>query len=115
MLKIESNRKKNNASCSHFSSSERRNLNTELMINNPLKHINKKIRTRIWSSFGFVSKTYLLEESLKYSEEQERIFNEMIVETDAKDKKAKREAYEKALYASYKGIGAMDFINIVLK
>jgi len=39
----------------------------------------------------------------------------MIVETDAKDKKAKREAYEKALYASYKGIGAMDFINTVLK
>ncbi len=115
MLKIESNTKKNNASCSHFSSSERRNLNTEVMINNPLKNINKKIRTRIWSSFGFVSKTYLLEESLKYSEEQERIFNEMIVETDAKDKKAKREAYEKALYASYKGIGAMDFINTVLK
>jgi len=39
----------------------------------------------------------------------------MIVETDVKNKKAKQEAYEKALYASYKGIGAMDFINTVLK
>lgn len=82
---------------------------------NPLKSINKKIRTKIWSSFGFVSKTYLLEASLKYSEEQERIFNEMIVDTDVKNKKAKQEAYEKALYASYKGIGAMDFVNTVLK
>ncbi|KAF2329567.1 MULTISPECIES: hypothetical protein [Flavobacterium] len=82
---------------------------------NPLKSINKKIRTKIWSSFGFVSKTYLLEASLKYSEEQERIFNEMIVDTDVKNKKAKQEAFEKALYASYKGIGAMDFVNTVLK
>ena len=32
-----------------------------------------------------------------------------------KNKKAKQEAYDKALYASYKGIGAMDFINTVLK
>ncbi|MEZ0181269.1 hypothetical protein AB9T89_03420 [Flavobacterium oncorhynchi] len=87
----------------------------ENMTANPLKKINSKIRDKIWSSFGFVSKTYLLEASLKYSEEQERIFNEMIVETEAKDKKAKREAFDKALYASYKGIGAMDFINTVLK
>ncbi|WP_264526261.1 MULTISPECIES: hypothetical protein [unclassified Flavobacterium] len=85
------------------------------MSNNPLKNINEKIRNKIWESFGFVSKTYLLEASLKYSEEQERIFNEMIVETESKDKKAKREAFDKALYASYKGIGAMDFIHTVLK
>ncbi|MFD1603786.1 hypothetical protein ACFSJW_10270 [Flavobacterium artemisiae] len=85
------------------------------MISNSLKNINQKIRTKIWTSFGFVSKTYLLEASLKYSEEQERIFNEMITETEVKDKKAKREAFDKALYASYKGIGAMDFINTVLK
>ena len=39
----------------------------------------------------------------------------MIIETEAKNKKAKREAFDKALYASYKGIGAMDFINTVLK
>jgi len=89
--------------------------NTGVMIVNPLKNINQKIRIKIWSSFGFVSKTYLLEASLKYSEEQERIFNEMITETDVKNKKAKQEAYEKALYASYKGIGAMDFINTVLR
>jgi len=82
---------------------------------NPLKNINQKIRTKIWTSFGFVSKTYLLEESIKYSQEQEKIFNEMIVENNAKDKKAKREAFDKALYATYKGIGAMDFINTVLK
>ncbi|MEG0849654.1 hypothetical protein ACHRVK_02540 [Flavobacterium plurextorum] len=87
----------------------------ENMTANPLKKINSKIRDKIWNSFGFVSKTYLLEASLKYSEEQERIFNQMIVETEAKDKKAKREAFDKALYASYKGIGAMDFINTVLK
>ncbi|OXA96362.1 hypothetical protein [Flavobacterium hercynium] len=85
------------------------------MITSPIKKINEKIRIKIWTSFGFVSKTYLLEASLKYSEEQERIFNEMIVETEAKDKKAKREAFDKALFASYKGIGAMDFINTVLK
>ncbi|WP_242661121.1 hypothetical protein [Flavobacterium johnsoniae] len=85
------------------------------MVTNPLKNINQKIRTKIWTSFGFVSKTYLLEASLKYSEEQERIFNEMIVETEVKDKKAKREAFDKALYASYKGIGAMDFVHTVLK
>lgn len=85
------------------------------MINNPLKNINEKIRNKIWTSLGFVSKTYLLEASLKYSEEQEKIFNQMIVETESKDKKAKREAFDKALYASYKGIGAMDFINTVLK
>ena len=85
------------------------------MNTNPLKNINEKIRTKIWTSFGFVSKTYLLEASLKYSEEQEKIFNQMIVETDAKDKKAKREAFDKALYASYKGIGAMDFIHTALK
>lgn len=85
------------------------------MNSNPLKNINQKIRTKIWTSFGFVSKTYLLEASLKYSEEQEKIFNQMIVETEAKDKKAKREAFDKALYASYKGIGAMDFIHTVLK
>ena len=82
---------------------------------NPLKNINQTIRTNIWTSFGFVSKTYLMEASLKYSEEQERIFNEMIIDKDAKNKKAKQEAYEKALFASYKGIGAMDFINTVLK
>ncbi|WP_241676561.1 hypothetical protein [Flavobacterium pectinovorum] len=70
---------------------------------------------KIYSSFGLVSKNDLLEASIKYSEEQERIFNQMIVETEAKDKKAKREAFDKALYASYKGIGAMDFINTVLK
>lgn len=85
------------------------------MISNPLKNMNTKIRNKIWASFGFVSKTYLLEASLKYSEEQEKIFNEMIVETESKDKKAKREAFDKALYASYKGIGAIDFINTVLK
>ncbi|PAM92016.1 hypothetical protein B4N84_24690 [Flavobacterium sp. IR1] len=85
------------------------------MISSPIKKLNEKIRIKIWTSFGFVSKTYLLEASLKYSEEQERIFNEMIVETEAKDKKAKREAFDKALFASYKGIGAMDFINTVLK
>ncbi|MFH7003876.1 hypothetical protein [Flavobacterium bizetiae] len=70
---------------------------------------------RIYSSFGLVSKNDLLEASIKYSEEQEKIFNEMIVETDAKNTKAKREAFDKALFASYKGIGAMDFINTVLK
>lgn len=85
------------------------------MSTNPLKKLNEKIRTKIWTSFGFVSKTYLLEASLKYSEEQERIFNQMIVETEAKDKKTKREAFDKALFASYKGIGAMDFIHTVLK
>lgn len=85
------------------------------MNTNPLKSINKRIRNKIWDSFGFVSKTYLLEESIKYSQEQEKIFNQMIVETEAKDKKAKREAFDKALYASYKGIGAIDFINNVLK
>ncbi|PWB25067.1 hypothetical protein [Flavobacterium sp. HTF] len=85
------------------------------MIINTLKNINEKIRIKIWTSFGFVSKTYLLEASLKYSEEQEKIFNQMIIETEAKNKKAKREAFDKALYASYKGIGAMDFINTVLK
>lgn len=85
------------------------------MNTNTLTNINKKIRNKIWTSFGFVSKTYLLEASLKYSEEQEQIFNKMIVETDAKSKKAKQEAFDKALYASYKGIGAMDFINTVLK
>ena len=84
------------------------------MITNSLKNLNQKIRNKIWTSFGFVSKTYLLEASLKYSEEQERIFNQMI-ESDAKNKKEKREAFDKALYASYKGIGAMDFINTVLK
>ena len=85
------------------------------MIINTLKNINEKIRIKIWTSFGFVSKTYLLEASIKYSEEQEKIFNQMIIETEAKNKKAKREAFDKALYASYKGIGAMDFINTVLK
>ncbi|KUJ60283.1 hypothetical protein AR687_18445 [Flavobacteriaceae bacterium CRH] len=85
------------------------------MITNPLKNINEKIRIKIWTSFGFVSKSYLLEASMKYSEEQEKIFNEMIVENDAKNKKEKREAFEKALFASYKGIGAIDFINTVLK
>ncbi|MFQ6600893.1 MULTISPECIES: hypothetical protein [unclassified Flavobacterium] len=70
---------------------------------------------KIYSSFGLVSKNDLLEASIKYSEEQEKIFNQMIVETDAKNKKAKREAFDKALFASYKGIGAMDFINTVLK
>jgi hypothetical protein len=90
-------------------------INARVMITNPLKNINKTIQTKIWTSFGFVSKTYLLEASLKYSEEQERIFNQMIVETETKNKKEKREAFDKALYASYKGIGAMDFINTVLK
>jgi hypothetical protein len=32
---------------------------------------------------------------MKYSEEQERIFNEMIVENENKDKKAKREAFDR--------------------
>ncbi|MCD9573412.1 hypothetical protein [Flavobacterium soyae] len=86
----------------------------EIMSINPLKNINKKIRTKIWSSFGFVSKTYLLEASLKYSEEQERIFNQ-VIEREVKNKKTKREALDKALLESYKGIGAMDFINTVLK
>lgn len=86
----------------------------EIMNINPLKNINKKIRTKIWSSFGFVSKTYLLEASLKYSEEQERIFNQ-VIEREVKNKKTKREALDKALLESYKGIGAMDFINTVLK
>ncbi|MGN7810025.1 MULTISPECIES: hypothetical protein [Flavobacterium] len=81
---------------------------------NPLKNISEKIRTKIWSSFGFVSKTYLLEASLKYSEEQERIFNQ-VIEREVKNKKTKREALDKALLESYKGIGAMDFINTVLK
>ena len=85
------------------------------MIANFTKNINQKIRTKILTSFGFISKTYLLEASIKYSEEQERIFNQMIVENEKKDKKAKREAFDKALFASYKGIGAMDFINTVLK
>lgn len=85
------------------------------MMNNPLKNISQKIKTRIWTSFGFVSKTYLLEASLKYSEEQEKIFNQMITANEAKDKKSKQEAFDQALYASYKGIGAMDFINTVLK
>ncbi|SNR67833.1 hypothetical protein SAMN04487979_11662 [Flavobacterium sp. ov086] len=80
-----------------------------------LEQLNKKFMKKLYSSFGLVSKNDLLEASIKYSEEQERIFNQMIVETEAKDKKAKREAFDKALYASYKGIGAMDFINTVLK
>lgn len=84
------------------------------MITSPLKNINQKIKTKIWSSFGFVSKTYLLEASLKYSEEQERIFNE-VIEREVKNKKTKREALDKALLESYKGIGAMDFIHTVLK
>ncbi|MEZ0131287.1 hypothetical protein AB9T88_16560, partial [Flavobacterium sp. LBUM151] len=71
-----------------------------------LTKLNKKLIKIIYSSFGVVSKNDLLEASIKYSEEQERIFNQMIVETEAKDKKAKREAFDKALYASYKGIGA---------
>lgn len=79
------------------------------------KKLNKSFIKKIWFSFGFVSKTDLLEASLKYSEEQERIFNEMIDKTETKDKKTKREAFDKALFASYKGIGAMDFINSVLK
>ncbi|WP_281235414.1 hypothetical protein [Flavobacterium gelatinilyticum] len=83
------------------------------MKSNSLKKLKEQIRTKIWTSFGFVSKTYLLEASIKYSEEQEKIFNEMIAES--KDKNAKNEAFDKALYASYKGIGAMDFINTVLK
>lgn len=77
--------------------------------------LNKGLIKKVYSSFGLVSKNDLLEASIKYSEEQERIFNEMLVETGTKDKKAKREAFDKALYASYKGIGAMDFINTVLK
>lgn len=81
---------------------------------NPLKNINQKIKEKIWSSFGFVSKTYLLEASLKYSEEQERIFNQ-VIEREVKNKKTKREALDKAMLESYKGIGAMDFINTVLK
>ena len=85
------------------------------MIANFTKNINQKIRTKILTSFGFVSKTYLLEASIKYSEEQERIFNQMITENEKKDKKAKREAFDKALFASYKGIGAIDFINNALK
>ncbi|GAA3764888.1 hypothetical protein [Flavobacterium ginsengiterrae] len=84
------------------------------MITSPLKNINQRIKTKIWSSFGFVSKTYLLEASLKYSEEQERIFNE-VIEREVKNKKTKREALDKALLESYKGIGAMDFIHTVLK
>lgn len=85
-----------------------------MSIPNP-KQLNKSFIKKIWFSFGFVSKTDLLEASLKYSEEQERIFNEMIDKTETKDKKTKREAFDKALFASYKGIGAMDFINSVLK
>ena len=77
--------------------------------------LNKGLIKKVCSSFGLVSKNDLLEASIKYSEEQERIFNQMIVETEAKNKKEKREAFDKALYASYKGIGAMDFINRVLK
>ncbi len=80
-----------------------------------LTKLNQKLIRKIYSSFGVVSKNDLLEASIKYSEEQERIFNQMMVETEAKNKKAKREAFDKALYASYKGIGAMDFINTVLK
>jgi hypothetical protein len=118
-LKLKSNLKKistlrhNNTFkfiCCFFRKVNARDMNT-----NPLKNINQKIRTKIWTSFGFVSKAYLLEESIKYSQEQEKIFNEMIIENNAKDKKAKREAFDKALYATYKGIGAMDFINTVLK
>jgi len=90
-------------------------LNVRDMITNLLKSINKKVTAKIWTSFGFVSKTYLLEESLKYSEEQERISNQLIVEKEAKDKKEKQETFDRALYESYKGIGAMDFINTVLK
>lgn len=80
-----------------------------------LTKLNKRLLKKVYSSFGVVSKNDLLEASIKYSEEQERIFNQMIVETEAKDKKAKREAFDKALFASYKGIGAMDFIHTVLK
>jgi hypothetical protein len=80
-----------------------------------LSKLNKKLIKKVYSSLGVVSKNDLLEASLKYSEEQERIFNRMIVETESKDKKAKREAFDKALLASYKGIGAMDFIHTVLK
>ena len=80
-----------------------------------LTKLNQKLIRKIYSSFGVVSKNDLLEASIKYSEEQERIFNQMMVETEAKNKKAKREAFDKALYASYKGTGAMDFINTVLK
>ncbi|MDX6183469.1 hypothetical protein SGQ44_15300 [Flavobacterium sp. Fl-77] len=90
-------------------------VNESDMISNFTKKINQKITTKILTSFGYVSKTYLLEASMKYSEEQERIFNEMIVENENKDKKAKREAFDKALFASYKGIGAIDFIHNVLK
>ncbi|MWB95692.1 hypothetical protein GON26_15095 [Flavobacterium sp. GA093] len=85
------------------------------MITNITKRINQKITDKILTSFGFISKTHLLEASMKYSEEQEKIFNQMIVETEIKTKKAKREAFDKALYASYKGIGAIDFVNNVLK
>ena len=35
--------------------------------------------------------------------------------SSGKKSETKQEAYEKALFASYKGIGAMDFINTVLK
>ncbi len=77
--------------------------------------LKKGLIKKVFSSFGLVSKNDLLEASIKYSEEQERIFNQMIVENEAKNKKAKREAFDKALFASYKGIGAMDFINTVLK
>lgn len=77
--------------------------------------LNKGLIKKVCSSFGLVSKNDLLEASIKYSEEQERIFNQMLVQNEAKNKKEKREAFDKALYASYKGIGAMDFINRVLK
>ncbi|TDO78054.1 hypothetical protein EV143_103298 [Flavobacterium chryseum] len=80
-----------------------------------LTKLNKRLVKKVCSSFGLVSKNDLLEASIKYSEEQERIFNQMIVENETKNKKEKREAFDKALYASYKGIGAMDFINTVLK
>lgn len=76
-----------------------------------LEKLNKKLIRKIYSSFGLVSKNELLEESLKYSIKQENISNQLLNNLDSKDMKAKKDAYEKALTESYKGIGVMDFMN----
>ncbi|MCC9072889.1 hypothetical protein LNQ49_15010 [Flavobacterium sp. F-65] len=76
-----------------------------------LEKLNKKLIRKIYSSFGLVSKNDLLEESLKYSIRQEKISDQLLSNVDSKDKKAKKDAYEKAINESYKGIGVMDFMN----
>jgi hypothetical protein len=76
-----------------------------------LEKLNKRLIKKLCSSLGLVSKTELLEESLKYSIKQEKISDQLLNNIDPKDKKAKKDAYEKAINESYKGIGVMDFMN----